>query len=98
MDGSIFIDYRDTLRKADELDNLARQIENRVLDYMGRSGSIAQAAWTGTTAEIYKRKNMQIMDKLSGHARELRSTAEGIRKAANYYKWLEEQANAIFRR
>ena len=98
MDGSIFIDYRDTLRKADELESLASQIEDRVLDYMSRSGNVAQAAWTGSTAEMYQRKNMQIMDKLSGHAREMRSTADGIRKAANYYKWIEEQANAVFRK
>lgn len=96
MDSSIIIDYEDTLKKADELEELADEIENRVLKNLSDTAGAARGTWTGSTAEKYQSKNKRLMDKLSGHARDLRRTAEGLRKAAKRFKRAEERAKAIF--
>ena len=94
----IYMDYRDTLRKAEQLEHLADRlsgIADRSLSEMTLS---AVNSWHGESAAAFGKKSEKLQDLTKRHAANLRAAAQGLRRMAMRYQAIEESARSIFRR
>jgi len=92
----IDIDYRDTLRKAEQLERLAselRSISTRDLQDL-RSG--VGRTWRGSAAELYKKRSRTFSRQIESQAKELQRMARSLRQSAERYRRLEILAKGIF--
>jgi len=94
--GLIDIDYRDTLRKADQLERLAselRGISTRELQNL-RSG--VGRSWWGSSAEMYKKRSVTLSRQIESQARDMQRMANSLRQSAERYRRLEILSKTIF--
>lgn len=92
----IEIDYNDTLKKADRLEELAKRLNEIAKSKMAGIQSGISRNWKGSAAELYRKKTATLARQLTSQAKSIRSTANSIRSAAEEYRRLERLANSIF--
>lgn len=92
---SIQIDFRKTIQKAEELDQLARQLENLakgnfegILQDIGRT-------WTGEASIQYRNKGRILEESMKEKAEQLRSIADSMRTVARETYNAEKRAIQI---
>ena len=90
MGQMITIGYRDTLKRAQELEQLATEIERKCAARIGRLRSGMNSSWTGDSAVFYQKKLDQLESKARHRAKDLRAAALALRIAAERYRILEE--------
>lgn len=93
----IDIDYRDTLRKAERLESLARELRNVSSRDLQELQSGGGRAWSGSASEMYRKRARTLSQKTAQQAKDLEKLARSLREAAERYRMLEMAANAIFR-
>ena len=84
MGQMITIGYRDTLKRAQELEQLATEMERKCAARIGRLRSGMNSSWTGDSAVFYQKS------KARHGAKDLRAAALALRIAAERYRILEE--------
>ena len=93
----IMLDYSNAIRQADELDRLARTIEqSHAQEYQAVLNRI-QSNWQGDNAEAYYRKAIKLIDELKNNATNLKKTSRAIRTIAENVKRTELTALEIAR-
>ena len=92
----IEVDYHDALRKADRLDELARELRNIAAQDLQNIQSGASRSWKGSASELYQKRLRTHKQQVEAHAKDCQSLANSLRKAAKRYQQLEMLANSIF--
>lgn len=90
------IDYRDTLRKADELADLASEIRSIAQSDLPQLQSAAERSWRGSASEIYQKKVCTFSNQTRGQAKELQDLARSLKGRAQYYQYLERLGLSLF--
>jgi uncharacterized protein YukE len=75
-------DYNQTVAQAKQLDEIANDMQNQCCKKMGEIYENIDAAWSGQTANTYKKYVNGVRDDLLKKAKYLRDTAEFLRSAA----------------
>lgn len=78
----ITMDYRETMRRAEELEQLARRIKRKANGEYREAQRALAGVWSGEAAEAYLKKTNRIRDKLLRNAEELDRTADVLKRAA----------------
>lgn len=86
---NIIIDYEDTLRKADQLDDLARRLKNICKKDLQGIINTSGANWHGETSAVQRKKLTAMYNKTLKQAANLQATADTLRRRANFYKYIE---------
>lgn len=92
----IDVDYRNMLRKADQLESLARDLQNISSRDLQNVQSGVNQCWQGSASELYKKKLRTFSRQVDSHARTLLDLAGNLRRAAERYERLERIGNSIF--
>lgn len=90
------IDYRDTLKKADQLEELARELRTIASRDLQDLQSGVSRAWKGSSAERYKKHAQTLSRQVEAQAKNLQNAAKGLRRTAERYRFLESGANRFF--
>lgn len=78
----ITMDYRETIRRAEELEQLARRIKRKANGEYREAQRALSGAWEGEAAEAYLKKTNRIREKLLRNAEELDRTADVLKRTA----------------
>jgi uncharacterized protein YukE len=89
MAQTITMNYRDTLKKAQELEELADEMDRKCAARIDRLRDGMRSNWTGDAAAFYCKKLDQLEGKARNRAREMRAAASALRIAAERYRILE---------
>lgn len=83
----IQLNYRRTLKQADELEEMARQLASLAVHKGENAVQNIQQSWNGESANSYYRKGQRITLLMKQQSDSLMKTASVLRKAANntYY-------------
>lgn len=92
----IEVDYRDTIKKADRLEELSAQLNKIATEKLADLKSGMGRNWKGSSSELFQKKTKTLIWQLTSQANNLRAAARDIRKAAENYRRLEQSANLIF--
>ena len=92
----IDVDYQDTLRKAERLDELATKLDNIVMHDLESVYTGVNNSWHGTAADRYKSKERTYNGQIRARARRLRELARGLRQAAERYHRIEMAAKSLW--
>lgn len=92
----IEVDYQDTLRKADRLDALARELRSLAAQDLQSIQSGVSRNWKGSASELYQKRMRTYVRQVEAHAKDCQSLANSLRKAAKRYRQMEMLANSIF--
>ncbi|MBR2100379.1 MAG: hypothetical protein IJ927_03515 [Eubacterium sp.] len=84
----ININYREVIRKAEELESLAAEL-NRTCEGLQNLMSISYSNWTGDTANQYTNKIKGLYVKTKSQANSLSQTAGALRRKAEFYNMIE---------
>ena len=85
----IEIDWQDTLKKADRLEELAGQLE-KVRDNQLQSVEAAGGSkWKGTPADLYRKRAKTFSRQIDAEVRTLKKTAGKLKSIAQIYQKLE---------
>lgn len=93
---SIEIDYRDTIKKADHLEALAKELRKVASRDLQELQSGMGRSWRGSAAEMYKKRTTTFSRLIESRAKELEGLAQSLRQSAERYHWLEMTAQNIF--
>ena len=94
----ILFNYRQAIRQADRLDEIAGKINKLSTDRMEETLSGLTAAWQSDSSPQYYSKFHQIQEDICTHAENLRKVADTIRTTAEEVKRAELRALEIARR
>ncbi len=78
----IRVDFQNAMEQAGKLDDLAANIDQRVVNKLDETAQSVHAAWKGDSATRYIGKTQELRQQIRQTARTLRDTAEDIRRAA----------------
>lgn len=92
----IEIDYWDTIKKADQLEELARDLRNIAAGDLSRIQSGVSRNWQGSAAQLYQKRTRTFSSQVEGQARQLQALARELRQAAERYRRLEQLASGLF--
>ena len=92
----IYIDYNDTLRRADSINELAQKIRTVSSADLDEIGCGINAFWKGDAAEMYKKKIFEMSERLEKYSDNLTKASDGIKNAALRLRQMEESAIALF--
>lgn len=79
----IRLNYRKTLKQADELEEMARQLAFLAMQKSENAVQNIQKSWNGESAKDYYRKGQRITLLMKQHSDSLMKTASILRKTAN---------------
>lgn len=80
--GEIRFDYENALTQASRLEELANNIQRRVVRPMDSTAQDLHAAWTGTSANDFIRKEQDLRGQVAQTEQDLRDIASDIRTIA----------------
>lgn len=92
----IEIDYRDAMKKADRLDELAQELRNLAAQDLQSIQSGVSRGWKGSASELYQKRLKSYKQQVEAHAKDCQALAASLRNAAKRYQQLEALANSIF--
>lgn len=92
----IEVDYQNMLEKADQLENLAKDLQKISNQDLQKVQSGVNQCWHGSAAELYKKKLGIYSQQVASHALAFLVLARALRGAAKKYQDLEHIANSIF--
>lgn len=92
----IDIDWRDTMNKADQLDDLAEELQHLIYCELTDMEDGAGSRWQGSAAELYRKKARTYVRQIQSEQKNLRSLARGLRKTAETYRDLEQLGKSLF--
>ena len=94
--GLIDIDWRDMMKKADTLDEVAADLQRTINNQMARMQAGARNNWQGTAADLYRNRARTLTQKAQQERNSVKKMASDLRAAARRYRDLEAMANNIF--
>ncbi len=90
----IYMDYQGVCRKAQELEELAEKLETLAEDKV--SCYVADKNfWQGDSGDVCRQKMTRLDNLMKSRAKNIRNTANGLRKAAERQYQLEMALSAI---
>ena len=92
--GNIYMDYRAMKQKADELDDLAKELESIIEDEISDCMNSSRK-WKGDSGEAFRQKVTKLENKLNKRAKDMHRMANGIRQAAERQYKLERMLVAL---
>lgn len=78
----IEINFQNAMSQADELDNIASQLESTTNQKFDGALQNIAANWKGDNARIYLAKGDELKNQMQATARDIRSTASAVRQIA----------------
>lgn len=96
--GEIRVDFQNAMRQAKSLEDLADDIDRRVVNRLDEGAQNVHAAWRGDSAARYIGKTQELQRQVRQTARTLRDTAGDIRKIARRIYEAEMRALEIARK
>lgn len=78
----ITMNYRKTLRQADQLETLAGQLEKEGTVHLEEALQVVRTNWKGENSAAYLAKGQSLQGKIETSAADLRRTAQTIRRMA----------------
>ena len=94
MDG-IFIDFAQARREADEIEELAVQMREKIAVDFRESMEAVAGCWKGENASAYLRKGEAMQEHLVQTARDIQAVADSVRSTARFLYEAEEKARQI---
>lgn len=91
----IQMDFEKALKQADELEDIARQIENISKSYVQESFNGILKDWKGESSNSYIKKGTKVSEDIKKKAESLKKTAVTIREIVKKNKEAESMANKI---
>ncbi len=91
----IEMDFRQAMRQADEVDEIASSLSRLADDKLEGSLITLASGWTGENANAYIKKGQALEGRINASAGDLRQVAEAIRSAARRIYEAEMTALAI---
>lgn len=92
LHSKIEMDYQNMIRKADRLEELARQLKAIADNDLGTLQKNIRVAWKGSSGELYQQKVNKLNANLQSEIITLNRNARGIRNAAENMRRIEESA------
>lgn len=94
----IQMDYRNAIRQADSLSEIARELKTTADSGLQDCMSEISGSWTGDNATGYVKKCSLLKDKIIRSSEKLQKTADAIRKIAKNTYDMEMRALEIMKR
>ena len=79
----IEIHFHAAMESADELDQIAEDLENALNNSYGEAMMRLSESWKGTNASFYQEKAAALMEQIQNSVKQIRSGAEEVRRTAN---------------
>lgn len=89
------INFEKALKQAEELENIAKEIENVAKVDLEDSFNSISRNWTGENSNNYIKKGAKVKEDIKKTAKNLKETAEAIREIVRRDKEAEEAAERI---
>jgi len=89
-------DYRDMLRQAGRLDDLARKLRTTASRDLQELQAGVGRQWRGSAAVLYKKRTTTLIRQAEQQARDLQKMASSLRTAAERYQRIEQAAKILF--
>lgn len=89
------INFEKALKQAEELENIAKEIENVAKVDLEDSFNSISRNWTGGNSNNYIKKGAKVKEDIKKTAKNLKETAEAIREIVRRDKEAEEAAERI---
>ncbi|MDY5179703.1 hypothetical protein [Butyribacter sp.] len=89
------INFEKALKQAEELENIAKEIENVAKVDLEDSFNSISRNWTGENSNNYIKKGVKVKEDIKKTAKNLKETAEAIREIVRRDKEAEEAAERI---
>ena len=89
------INFEKALKQAEELENIAKEIENVAKVDLEDSFNSISRNWTGEHSNNYIKKGAKVKEDIKKTAKNLKETAEAIREIVRRDKEAEEAAERI---
>lgn len=89
------INFEKALKQAEELENIAKEIENVAKVDLEDSFNSISRNWTGENSNNYIKKGAKVKEDIKKTAKNLNETAEAIREIVRRDKEAEEAAERI---
>lgn len=93
----ILFNYRQAIRQAEKLDELADKIERLAVEKIGNTVGSLRNNWNSDNSHRYYSKVGQVQNDIKGNARNIRRVASSIRTTAESIKRAELRALEIAR-
>jgi len=92
---TIYINYSDTINKADSMIELADQLSRLNQEKLKEIGVNLNSIWTGDAAEMFKKSMFSMNDRLDKRVNQITSAADGLKKSAERLRMVEEAMVAL---
>ena len=92
------INYRDTIRKAEQLQTLARDITGVCGSTIENIQSATCSAWVGDGGDKFRKKLNKSNVALSNKAKSLNKLASDLGKTARRFEMIEKAALSVFKK
>lgn len=93
--GTILFNYRKAIEQANELEQLARRLENCAKNDVASALAQVSGNWKGESASAFLQKGHKAQSDMEKAVKQLRNVAAAIRKAAETVRRTEERAREI---
>ena len=93
---TIYINFNDTIQKAESLIELANQLRTLSNGSLKETGSNLNGVWSGDAAEMYKNSLYDLAERIDKHANAVELAANGLKGSAERLLNLEKIAIDIF--
>ena len=94
---SLEINYKDTIRKAEQLESLADDIIKICNSSLTGLSNATRNAWTGDGGDRFRKRMNKCIKSLANNSRDLKNTASSLESKARRYEWIEKQAQNLFK-
>lgn len=91
----IKVDFEKVFQQANELDEIAANLDNLQKSDLADCMSETSRNWSGEHADNYMKKGVKVRSDISETAKKLKNTANMIREMAKKHKKAEEEAEKI---
>lgn len=93
---SIRIDFSQTIRSAEELMQVADDLERDAVRRFEQVLSTSRSAWSGDDYNAYRDKLTRELNQTRKHVKNIRSYASSVKRSAESLKRLEEKIVSLF--
>lgn len=95
-DKRVFLDTRDAMRKADQMDELADSLRRSTRRIFDGAPAEMDRAWSGEASEEFYRKRDRLQRRLDKRADQMNRAADALRHIAKLYYMKEKEATTLF--
>lgn len=94
----IHLNYRDTIQKSEQLEELAMKVQGTSVNNLENIGQRIGNTWKGDAGGAYRKKYDKVLTNLNNQGKNLKSVAVQMDNKARKLQNIEEMANHILGR